>query len=205
MKYSLKFKLSNRYNYENVLKQLNSEKHNESNKIIKMSQKLIIKSEKYMRYGSIGEIRFFKDFFIYNNSFNTIWTLILYGNLVDCKIISDDNKSISDTLSGAVIAGGLGAVANNIRKNTKYHVQIKLKNGHAETFKCSNIAQAEELNISFSSKIDSIFYDNRHIQDKSMVEFDLKSKLNEVKVLFDEGVISEEEYKTKRKQIIDKY
>ena len=207
MKFNLVITTDNRHDYSNVLEQLETQNSNEFKTRINMHLQVVYLKEKSIILGFSKGIRFYNDFFVIYNDFSGNHYLIEYKSIINCRIITDDNKTFKDTLTGAVVAGGLGAIASNFRKNSKYFIQIEFRNGHSETFKCKNIANAEELFISFSNKIKGIrrIEDNNSYGNSNIDENDLEIKLLKIKTLFDKGVLSKEEYEIKRKQIIEKY
>ena len=147
-------------------------------------------------------IYFYKDFFAIAKSFH--WEFYLYENIVEIKILTDDDKKISSTIAGGIVAGGLGALAENIRKNNKYYIQLKYKNNFIESFECTNYVNADTIynSIKANLNIDKI----QDTNDNTKLEnLNLKKKLTEIKKLKEEGLLTEKEYNLKRKQIIDRY
>lgn len=207
MKFDILFTFDKRNDYSNILEQLKTQNSNDFKTGIRMHLRVLDLVEKSIILGFGKGIRFFNDFFVSYNDISGNSYLIEYKNIINCRIITDDNKTFKDTLTGAVVAGGLGAIASNFRKNSKYFIQIEFRNGYLENIKCKNIANADELFISLSNKIKGItsIEDNSSYGNSNIDENDLEIKLLKIKTLFDKGVLSKEEYEIKRKQIIEKY
>lgn len=86
----------------------------------------------------------------------------------------------------------------NPRKAHQYSVILRSQEGVINIPTATN-ADAELVLTFLQDKIKEL--QNKEKNHGSI----LKSKLNEIKTLFEEGIISKEEYESKRKQIIEKY
>ena len=84
----------------------------------------------------------------------------------------------------------------------KYNVNVSISNGKNITIKCKDLATAELIMNVFRENGPKT--DNKlEIETKS--KSNLKEKLEEILELKNQGILSEEEYELKRKQIIEKY
>lgn len=84
----------------------------------------------------------------------------------------------------------------------KYNVNVSTSNGKNITIKCKDLATAE--------LIMNVFRENapksaNKLEIETTSKSILKEKLEEILELKNQGILSEEEYELKRKQIIEKY
>ena len=129
------------------------------------------------------------------------YLVLNYKDISAVDIIDDNNKTLGSVVAGAIVAGGLGAIANSLNDSKKYYIHIKLLNGEVEVYKCKNKSVALEFAETLKSKLKSND-NNTKIANQENI---LKSKLDEIKSLYENDIITKEEYESKRKKIIDSY
>jgi len=122
-----------------------------------------------------------------------------YQQIKELELIEDDQNSTKKTVVGAIVAGGLGAIANNLVKSKNYSLFIGLNDGNTLVIPCSDKNILKELIYAFSSKMP------KKIEDSSIDSntTSLESKLVNLKAVFEKGLLTKEEYEQKRKRIID--
>ncbi len=85
----------------------------------------------------------------------------------------------------------------------KYNVNVSISDGKNITIKCKDLATAELIMNVFRQNVRLNSINKLEIETTS--KSNLKEKLEEILELKNQGILSEEEYELKRKQIIEKY
>lgn len=96
--------------------------------------------------------------------------------------------------------GLIGAFSGKAKIKGKVSVVLTIEDGSFFTFQCHNSPTAETLNDKFNE-----LKEQNKINNKKSENIGLEIKLKEIEELFLRGVLTEEEYKLKRKQIIESY
>jgi hypothetical protein len=96
--------------------------------------------------------------------------------------------------------GLLGGFFGRAKIKGKVSVVLTIEDGSFFTFQCHNSPTAETLNDKFNE-----LKEQNKINNKKSENIGLEIKLKEIEELFLRGVLTEEEYKLKRKQIIESY
>lgn len=139
----------------------------------------------------------------YLKDFYTAWDSknFMKSDITSADIIGDSNTSVLNTIGGAFLGGGLGMIASKINPNTRYILNLSIKQHGVLSISCKNLSLATSIFKALGCE--------RFIESQSKIIENmnptLKDKLKEIDELKNEGIITEEEYKIKRKQIIEKY
>lgn len=96
--------------------------------------------------------------------------------------------------------GLLGGFSGRAKIKGKVSVVLTIEDGSFFIFQCHNSPTAETLNDKFNE-----LKEQNKINNKKSENIGLEIKLKEIEELFLRGVLTEEEYKLKRKQIIESY
>lgn len=123
------------------------------------------------------------------------------SDIVSAAIISDTNTSLLDKFGHALLGGGLGMVSSKLNPNVKYSINLNTKRDGIISIPCDNLSIASSVFAALGCER----FIKKSLKSGDISKSTLKDKLNEIEKLKNEGIISEEEYKLKRKQIIEKY
>lgn len=159
----------------------------------------------YLPSGILSVIEFRKDkylsfydgFFSYGSYFtwrdNNPFILVFFNHeLQSVKILSDYDNSLKDVVKKRVAGGIFSSLTNNIKKR----IVQNLKSGYTEDFDCSIVNTAESIYEKISLSIETV--EKVEISNNN----GLKDKLLEIVNLKKEGILTTEEYESKRNQII---
>lgn len=122
-----------------------------------------------------------------------------YGRMV-FQMSAHDHYYFWNVKSFKLIEGSNDLASQLLGK--KYNVNVSTSNGKNITIKCKDLATAE--------LIMNVFRENapksaNKLEIETTSKSILKEKLEEILELKNQGILSEEEYELKRKQIIEKY
>lgn len=169
---------------------------------------------KYMLLAKQNQLKF-------NNSHYTVFD---YSQIVNFELLEDGNSIVSGGLGRAIVGGvafgGVGAIVGGVTgkkkvKDTCTSLQIKLtvKDYYSPTFyitlisselKKSNLLykQNEKLAQDIISKLQIITSDSTENSENTASSNDVTEQIRKFKSLLDDGLISQEEYDLKKKELL---
>lgn len=153
-----------------------------------------------------------------------------YEDILNCELLEDDvnvtKGGLGSAIVGVMIAGDVGAVVGSVtgsKKTTKAFVNtlkvritvndltaptayVQLISRQTKTYSafCQNAYRfAYDILSSLSIIINGNTQDAAHQQCGSSQILDVSSEIRKFKQLLDEGIISQEEFDTKKKQLLE--
>lgn len=153
--------------------------------------KVIPPKGKYLNLGDINSIYLYNDFFcitiIEGRLFSLPTYAILYENISNVELIEEEVDELTNTKISTLTLKKKTEKKNHM----KYYVKIQYKNQLSEFFGVQNIGVAKTFYDTIKNKIAQ--------ENKDDIVF---IRLNKLKKLYDESLISEEEYKKRKEEIL---
>lgn len=125
-----------------------------------------------------------------------------YGRMV-FQMSAHDHYYFWNVKSFKLIEGSNDLASQLLGK--KYNVNVSFSDGKYTTIKCKDLATAELIMNIFREKAPKQIGNENRSTEVTTTKSKLKEKLEEILELKNQGILSEEEYELKRKQIIEKY